>query len=128
LTDAELKRAMSSPYAGPLKRQAWKIISTPSGMRNAAYHQLDDGSSDVYYHTIYLIIHPGEVADSYNVIYLKRPQPIILVDLNGLDLSIDGCKDIQGCELDSSVHWEILERAVTLAKAAAANTTMTAEQ
>lgn len=128
LTDAELKRAMSSPYAGPLKRQAWKIITAPSGVRNAPYHELDDGSSDVFYHTIYLIIHPGEVASSYNVIYLKRPQPIILVDLNGLDLSIEGCKDIQGCELDPSVHQEILERAVTLAKAAASNTTMTAEQ
>lgn len=57
---------------------------------------------------------------SYIMRYVKRPNPIILVDLdnNYNGLSINGLSKISECELDESLHTEILQRAVELAKAA----------
>lgn len=56
---------------------------------------------------------------SYTVRYLRKPRPIILPEegLEG-DLSIQGISTYSTCELDESLHQEILQRAVELAKAA----------
>lgn len=53
---------------------------------------------------------------TYTVRYIRRPRPIILDDLGG-DLSIRGVSTKSTCELDESLHQEILQRAVELAKA-----------
>lgn len=52
--------------------------------------------------------------DSYLVRYLKKPTPIILIDLPD-DLSINGVKDKTECNLNPMIHNRILERAVQLA-------------
>lgn len=54
---------------------------------------------------------------TYTLRYLRKPRPIILHDL-GRDLSIQGISTESTCELDESIHHEILTRAVELAKAA----------
>lgn len=51
---------------------------------------------------------------SYLVRYLKKPTPIILIDLPD-DLSINGVKDKTECNLNPMIHNRILERAVQLA-------------
>lgn len=50
--------------------------------------------------------------DYYKVRYLKRLEPIILIDLNGI--TIDGKFTKNECKLDESVQCKIVERAVTL--------------
>ena len=50
----------------------------------------------------------------YKIRYSKKPNPIILIDLED-DLSINGISEESECELDSSLHRTILDRAVALA-------------
>lgn len=50
---------------------------------------------------------------SYTMNYLKKPYPIILIDLEGL--SIRGETKSKECELDSSLHDSIIDRAAALA-------------
>lgn len=52
----------------------------------------------------------------YLIRYIKRPNPIVLSDLD-TGLSINGATKSTECELDESLHEEILQRAVELAKA-----------
>ena len=56
----------------------------------------------------------------YKLRYIRRPKPIILVDLTTVDnnLSINGEVNATPCELPEHIHEEILQRAVELAKAA----------
>lgn len=49
---------------------------------------------------------------NYIIRYLRKPNPIILADLDGL--SINGISNITECELHSSLHESILQRAVLL--------------
>lgn len=51
---------------------------------------------------------------NYFVRYIKRPKPIILVDLDG-DLSIQGQQSIMDSELNSLLHEKIVRLAVQLA-------------
>ena len=53
---------------------------------------------------------------SYKIRYIKRPTPIILTDLSSLGLTIDGISTPTDCILDESMHAEIVQRAVELAK------------
>ena len=55
--------------------------------------------------------------DSYNLRYIKYPDPIILTKFDGEynGLSIDGKIDEMTCKLDESIHYEILDRAVEIA-------------
>lgn len=61
-----------------------------------------------------LIPGPNDTIDSYVIRYVKRPRAIILTDLEGVTL--DGISIKQECELDPILHYEILQRAVELAK------------
>lgn len=56
----------------------------------------------------------------YKLRYIRRPKPIILVNLNTVDndLTINGERTATTCELPEHIHEEILQRAVELAKAA----------
>lgn len=51
----------------------------------------------------------------YLVRYLTKPSPIVLVDLTDANLKIDGVSIKTECALSSSIHQEILARAVQLA-------------
>ena len=53
--------------------------------------------------------------DEYIVRYLKKLNPIILVNLDGSNVSIDGETKKHDCELNSILHEYILERAVDMA-------------
>ena len=53
---------------------------------------------------------------SYIVRYLKKPEPIILEDLED-GLTIDGQNEAKTCMLHESLHSTILNEAVRLAKA-----------
>lgn len=96
----EYLRVSSKPYKQPLKNQAWRIIN---------------GENDINL----IVGHLNSVSDDgYHIRYVKHPKPIILESLVGSDLSINTEKNAMGCELDSEIHPEILQRAVELARAA----------
>lgn len=129
VTYQEYMRLMSKPFKEPLKWQAWRLISNMTDSSHACEIVTTSHDSSVYDTPEYLIR------------YVKKPKPIILVDLSssfGEDLSIDGHTASQEddtekelyktaedsatisnpCELDSSTHEAILQRAVELAKVA----------
>lgn len=99
----EYSRLISKPYKRPLKNQCWRLISSNSEKNRVFELILPFGS-----------IVPG----SYRIRYISRPAPIILVDLSTEypGLSINGITSVTECELDPSIHYEILQRAVELAK------------
>lgn len=72
-----------------------------------------------------LIATSGTKVDLYSVRYIRKPKPIILTDLQAEfdGLTIDGQSQSiltngHACELNPSIHREILDRAVELAKVA----------
>lgn len=50
---------------------------------------------------------------TYNMVYIKKPSPIILVNLEGTDLSIDGIQTITECEAVPEIHQLILSKAIS---------------
>ena len=58
----------------------------------------------------------NDTITSYTIRYIRKPRAIILYNLTGN--TIEGSSIEQTCELDPSVHHEILQRAVEIAKAA----------
>lgn len=61
----------------------------------------------------------SDLISEYTIRYVRRPNPIVLVDLDDSDdLSLNGgVKNQVACELDPILHHEIVLRAVELAKA-----------
>lgn len=102
----EYQRVMLKPYKYPPKGMAWRLIN------NGEYVEI-----------ISPVLIGGTV--SYSIRYVRNPAPIILEDLSGYGVSIDGVTNVTNCELPEEMHHEILERAVTLAKLAWQGTTMT---
>lgn len=94
----EYTRLMSKPFKRPLKYQAWRLIN--SDVSNKAD----------------IIVGPSDVLTKYTIRYIRRPNPIIVSDLDGL--TIEGIGHTSECELDPILHEEIVQRAVELAKAA----------
>ena len=94
----EYAKLLSKPYKLPLQYQAWRII--------------DNSNSKNY---VELIAGPNDTIIKYAIRYVKRPRAIILSNLEGVTL--DGKSTAQTCELDPILHYEILQRAVELAKA-----------
>lgn len=97
----EYMRHMSKPFKEPLKWQAWRLIS--------------DSDTNI---KAEIIAHSLDVINSYNVRYIRKPKPIILVDLSSEygNLTIDGESKVSECELSPEIHEEILQRAIELAK------------
>ena len=100
----EYDRLMTKPFKRPVRNQAWRIISGDTAK------------------TADLVVGPGDVITGYSVRYIRRPKPIIVGDLDGLTLDGytygTGDNQAKGCELDPSLHEEILQRAIELAKIA----------
>lgn len=102
----EYDRLMSKPFKEPLKSQVWRLIKdgATAGIPN-----------------VEIIPHSGTLTTpTYSVRYIKRPQPIILVNLTSVynGLTIDSLSALTECELNPIVHRQILDRAVELAIAA----------
>ena len=98
----EYSRLMCKPYKRPLKYQAWRLTN------NNTSNKAD------------IVIGPSDTLIKYTIRYVRRPNPIIVSDLDGL--SIEGKSTATECELDPTLHEEILQRAVELAKVAWTNT------
>ena len=98
----EYNRLMTKPYKRPIKNQAWRLNI--------------DSTSDSNRPIVEIVAGYGDTIIDYTIRYVKRPQAIILANLEGV--SIDGEFTEQPCELDPILHHEILQRAVELAKAA----------
>ena len=103
LSYGEYSKLMEKPYKYPYKNQGWRLIN------NSNYNK-----------SIEVIADPNIFITDYVVKYIKKPNPIILTnlsnDFSGEGLSIEGETTFQTCELDESIHQEILQRAVELAK------------
>lgn len=56
--------------------------------------------------------------DKYFIRYIRKPKPIILTDLTDMNVTIDGEKQEQTCELNDNLHRIILDNAVKLAQEA----------
>lgn len=95
-------RMMSKAYNEPLKRQAWRLFGQQENST--------EGNTELI-----LRSDSGEFL-SYKVRYVKRPRPIVLVDLTQTEnqLSIDGVNEVTECELNPVIHQEILQEAVRL--------------
>lgn len=108
LSYAEYSRLMSKPYKFPPKQHAWRLMTNANNIVEVVCRE------------------PANFNQcNYKIRYIKKPAPIVLEDLTAMGLSIDGMDIESQCELPESIHHEILERAVTLAKIAWAGATMT---
>ena len=95
VTQDEYARVRNNPFRGPTK---YKVLRLDRGER-----------------LVELIPAKGYNIKEYLIRYLKKPNPIILTDLEGTGLSIEGKTAISGCEMNPLLHNHILERAVALA-------------
>lgn len=98
----EYSTQIKNPFKNPDENKAWRLD----------YSRIDSKK-------VVEIISKYDIA-SYNIRYLKYPNPIILTDLDdgdfiGMNLSIDGATAAQTCELDVEIHREIVDRAVEIA-------------
>ena len=98
----EYSRLMCKPYKRPLKFQAWRLTN------NDVVNKAD------------IVVGPSDTLTKYTIRYVRRPNPIIVSNLDGL--TIEGKDTTTECELDPILHEEILQRAVELAKIAWTNT------
>ena len=100
-TDFSLKS--SKPYAYPLKNQAWRLLIGTFDLAKKIKKKAT------------IIVGPFDTPVSYVLRYIKKPNPIVLVNLPD-GLSINNISVATECELDPILHQEILQRAVELAK------------
>ena len=104
----EYDRQMSKAYAQPLKKQAWRLFQ-------------DGGASTLDLYSEIIPVEGSIVTGEdpkYKIRYIRRPKPIILVNLDFAtqsDLEIDGVKTVSECELNPIMHMDILNKAVELA-------------
>jgi hypothetical protein len=101
---------MSKPFKEPLKNQAWRLIT---GVNN------NESTAEIIPNNV----DRKAASRQYQIRYVKKPRPIIVADLDQTvgDVTIDGEYHAQTSELDPSIHEEILQRAVELAKASYAS-------
>lgn len=109
----EYDRLMAKPYAQPLKKQVWRL--------------LQNNSTEL----VELIPRNNVTIQEYKIRYLRRPKPIVLVNLSAgeysEELNINGVSTITECELNPIIHMDILLRAVELAFNRRALTTPTSK-
>lgn len=117
----EYTRLMQKPYKEPYKNQAWRLLVQKGTVGHRA---------DIILHSADIMDYIGSDLSSiddkvrYAIRYVRYPKPIILTNLHetyGPTVNIHGeyepISPTVACELDESVHEEILQRAVELAKA-----------
>lgn len=101
----EYLRLMSKPFKEPLKRQAWRLNTNGSNTKyaeiliNTSTERLKGNDGSLFYVSR----------------YVRKPKPIILSDVSEY-VTIGDLSGPSDCELDSSTHEEILQRAIELAK------------
>lgn len=108
---ADYEKLMQKPYPYPPKKSVWRIFT----------NAITNTSNGVTVSKVCAEImgkFPAGTEILYKIRYIKKPNPIILVDLSEEGLTIEGKSTKTECELPSQLHKEILEKAVTLAKLA----------
>ena len=95
----EYDRLLLLPFSAPNKKQAWRLFQ---------YNNLVNVVSE-------LIPIKGITVSEYIIRYIKKPVPIILVDLSVQNLTIEGRNTISECQLPAILHYEILYKAIELA-------------
>lgn len=105
----EYTRLMSKPYKRPLKNQAWRLIT--QNLNSSAIAEIVPTLEDASKEKV------------YKIRYVQMPRPIIVENLHDIneDLYIDGEFEPSSGSLPESMHEEILQRAVELAKASYAS-------
>lgn len=88
----ELSKIIKNPFRGPSKNRVLRLDTTNNLVELISNYQIE----------------------KYKIRYIKKPNPIILTSLED-GLSINGTYGESECELDSSLHRTILDRAVALA-------------
>jgi len=100
-THDEFNIQIDNPFKQPFKNKIWRL-----------------DISKINNNKVVELISPYTISE-YQLRYIKYPNPIILTDLTVTfpndGLSIDGSTNSQTCELDESIHREILDRAIELA-------------
>jgi hypothetical protein len=99
----EYDREMSKPFAQPLKKQVWRLFQNNT--------QGFDIQSELIPRWN---LAANETISAYKIRYIRRPCPIVLVDLPN-ELEIDGFTKAQECELNPILHPEILQKALEIA-------------
>ena len=89
----ELSKIIKNPFRGPSKNRVLRLDTTSNLVELISNYNIDN----------------------YKIRYVKKPNPIILTSLEDDSLSINGTCIESECELDSSLHRTILDRAVALA-------------
>lgn len=97
ITHDEYNKIKDNPFRGPTRYKALRL----------------DTNDDQPVNCVEVISKYS--CDEYIVRYLKKLNPIILVDLDDSNVSIDGHTEKHDCELNSILHEYILERAVDMA-------------
>ncbi len=87
---------IENPFESPYKREFWRLTGKDS----------------------VIIVTDGSELTSYYIRYLKRPKPIITKDISG---EIENISEETDCELDHSVHRQIVNEAAKLAHAYTSN-------
>jgi hypothetical protein len=99
----DLNSSMKNPFRKPNGKRAFRL----------------DISKDATLKNVELVSEVPLI--SYSMRYVKYPSPIILANFElddsvaGLGLTVNGLNQVRQCELDESIHREILNRAVELA-------------
>lgn len=127
-------RLMQKPYQYPPKRSVWKLITKNGSVeeqievednpqvaqiqteRGARLHTVQNIEiSGTFCELIGKFINENDI--TYKMRYVKRPTPIVLVDLSDENLSIDNVSTETPCMLPEGVHHIIVQRAVELCTA-----------
>ena len=97
ITHDEYNKIKDNPFRGPTRYKALRLDTNDTKPTNCVE------------------IISKYSCDEYILRYLKKLNPIILVDLDDSNVSIDGKTEKKDCELNSILHEYILERAVGMA-------------
>lgn len=121
-------RMMQKHYKYPTKSAVWRMImdyklsqiQTSSDEQGGGSDEEDENrdQQQTNYSVVELIGRFNNINNiQYKIRYVRKPNPIILVDLSNQNLEIDGENTVMPCELPEGVHHEIVQRAAELATA-----------
>ena len=127
-------RLMQKPYQYPTKRSVWKLITKNGSVEEQLEVEDDPQVAQIQtergarLHTVQNIEISGTFCEligkfinedniTYKMRYVKRPTPIVLVNLSDENLSIDNVSAKTPCMLPEGVHHIIVQRAVELCTA-----------
>lgn len=107
----ELTKARGDTYKFPVATECWRV-----------YNNINKTTEP----EIELLAPYASTIQLYKARYVRKPKPIVLVNLTQYGVSIDGVNgselpfdvsNAEVCELPKSIHREIVQRAVEIAKA-----------